>query len=331
MANADGANLAEKLSNFGYDELINLVEIQLQANNVLDSGSYDGLVRSIDNGRDGDRPDGVGRFKRGLDRPGSTNVGKTATQEAHMANKEQIGQDPADFHILVDWDSRYIGNTGTTSMASLARLTVAMACVAMERRSAADFEISIVGREPEPKILNNDETGFDSIDKMAAYDEYVSKAVDLKDDGEPSTLTDGLERILDSGLVDHYNSVCLVISDFIMGKVVDKDDKINGFDWQDNLAILGDLYGDRLYVARLTSPDHIYLPFDHTYFDGEKVITLSESDYTQVAYEYYTKGTAKAEIIANLLSQFRTVELSSTDPTPMATVANFMFGKPEDD
>lgn len=306
-------------------DLVDNVEAQLKASNAIKGGQPSGLIHSLEHLRDGDISDGVGPYSPSSDKPRDYNVRASYANQQPMAWKHRGTLQPHTLHNLTETGDRFFGATGSHSLHGLSRLTLAMAGLAVENKSAK-AKLTLVSEGY--KSLEIDEAPFDTMMALRSYDKYQSGSGKTKSRAS-SALAAGLSELADFG-PRAKSDACIVVSDFVMGAQRDDRGELVAFDWQKPLQILADTLGDRLYVVRLTTPAQTGLPYAREYTRDGQSRRVDTGDYLAMAENYHRLGQAKADRISTALVRLRHVELATVDRAPIVTAGDFIFGQPQD-
>src|SRR5262245_58153179 len=119
--------------NLGSGELLDHIEMNLKASQVLHAGNPGGLIYSLDNQRGGVEDDGLGPFTPSTDSVRNLDIRATFAEEGRpQARKYQIYERPRTLHVLADYSDRHRFSTGRQTLATLGRVTVGMTSIATE-------------------------------------------------------------------------------------------------------------------------------------------------------------------------------------------------------
>jgi hypothetical protein len=330
LENASASDLVEASAG----ELLDAVYGKLQASNAISSGYDNGLISSLDYQRLGATPDAVGPYSPSTDGPRSLNIRATFASERPMANKYIGTEKPGALHVIVEWDDRYDAATGDESLRGLSRLALAVTCLAAENVQVPLYTVYVRDGMAAPRV--QEYSPAYPVGALKDFDDFINKPLEQAPQGKQSTLVKGLNEVANNGLNDS-SDVCVVISDFVSDAEfnVRADAKgkpkkhLDGFGWESSLQELHSRLDDRLFSMRLITPAQTQLPYAHDFAIGGRGLGMDTDEYLQMSKLYERVATIKQNRLAAIFRNHRVLDLSSTDYKPFVSVADFVFGSPE--
>ena len=311
--------------------LLDRLDSHLEALHPISEGGRIGKVRSLEDVGGGRRDVGTTNYESGVHEPGDLDVHATYANDRALADQTRDSRRPSNLHVLVEYGHRYQGSTGEYSLGALARLTVASTILAAER-DQIKAQAVFVADGVKPLVLESGMDTSDSVWALSQYDQFRGRADDTK--GRPRSAADsanalrkGLDTLTADENFDPDNDVCFVASDFLMGADRNSDGIVTGFNWHPTLANLADEMGDRLYVARFTTPAQKQLPASYDLEIAGPGMHFDTDEYIAM-YARYARAAQKGDKVTEILKGMRLLELSSTSETPDTLLGDFIFGEP---
>ena len=308
------------LDKYDSGEIVDLIDYQLKAGHVLESGISGGVIGSMEIRKDGTTETGLANHSPG--RNSSTDLDIPATFRAQRPISQQMAADqsPATLHILFEHADRHEGSIGIHSLTGLGRLTVALAAVTAERKK---FQLNLTAVRSGYERLELFERHVDAQSVMYDLDSFINQPARPVVDETP--LAQGLRLWQPQAETD----AAIVVSDFIGGAVRNSDAKLESFTWEAGLSDAQLHMHDRLYAVRLATPSQTELPLAYTYNSQGRKLQNNGGSYAVLSEHYRAHGQEKAARITELLRGVRHLTLDTMQTAPLLDLTDFMFGTPD--
>ena len=303
--------------------LLDDIEANLKASNMLHNGQPNGMIASLDRARYG-YPDGKDTFTPAVSHVRDLDVAATYANKKPIAKRRVSDQAPDRLHVVAEYGDRYLGATGHHTLHELARISMGVVLVAADE---AGSRVRGILTGESAAAVTMDDTDIESYEVIDRYDKVA------RDGGKPKNGKSPLRFALEMTGAENLNpdsDVAVVVSDFVRGAQYGNDGELVSFDWEDELEQLHDELKDRLYVVRLVTPAQIYLPETASIAIQGQRFDLSEADYLRFRKRYEAVGQQKAARIADVLHHIRHLDLNSWTKAPIIELTDFVFGEPEE-
>lgn len=294
------------VANLAGPELLDELHHGLRSVNPVEFALFSGAMRSTESTRYGDLVESVGEFRPGIDQPTQLNIPATLAAERPQANRIRTDVDIPRLLIVADMPERLENTTGSQTLHTLGRYSVALSLV-MAQRARARTE-----------MILSDATGAAEVFNDNASEGYLAmEAIDTPIELEDAALMSPLATALTiaEGETIGYRDVALVVSDFMDGH---KED--GTMDWQEPLSRLSGSLEDRLLTVRLQSPAQMDLPVGLSELPIERVMAIREA--------YTERAVVKAQRISSVLMHLRhtSVDAGNTSTHPIVQINDFLVG-----
>lgn len=294
------------VANLAGPELLDELHHGLRSVNPVEFALFSGAMRSTESTRYGDMVESVGEFRPGIDQPTQINIPATLAAERPQANRIRTDVDIPKLLIVADMPERLAATTGSESLRTLGRYSVALSLV-MAQRARARAEMVLTDTSGAEEVFN------DSASESYLAMDAIDNPKKLESSAAMSPLATALSMV-ESEAFGHRD-VALVVSDFMDGHNED-----GTMDWQEPLSRLSGSLDDRLLTVRLQSPAQMDLPITQTQLPIELVTAIREA--------YQDKALRKAQRISIALAHLRHVSVDAGNYSvhPIVQINDFLVG-----